>query len=117
MGLMAGVTGRQGMLTPPKHLIPPLVYPEVRVCPILKFVSPTYEIDDFSLFMLFHYSYMYREKTSIYIYICAIINDNEDILFFNGFHSILCNSILVSPQLTPSFHKFLDFQIFRPEPH
>jgi hypothetical protein len=28
----AGVTGRQGMLTPPRHLIPPLVYLEVCVC-------------------------------------------------------------------------------------
>jgi hypothetical protein len=33
---MAGVTGRQGMLTPPRHLIPSLVHPEVLVCPILK---------------------------------------------------------------------------------
>jgi hypothetical protein len=32
MGLTADVTGQQGMLTPPSHLIPPLVYPEVRVC-------------------------------------------------------------------------------------
>jgi hypothetical protein len=29
IGLTAAVTGRQGMLTPPKHLIPPLVYTEV----------------------------------------------------------------------------------------
>jgi hypothetical protein len=59
------------MLSLPSHLIPPLVYPEVCVCPILKFVFPTglhklnwaimkkwkyshYEIDDCSLFMLFH---------------------------------------------------------------
>jgi hypothetical protein len=27
--LMAGLTGRQGMLTPPKHAIPPLVFPGV----------------------------------------------------------------------------------------
>jgi hypothetical protein len=39
--LTAGVTGRQGMFTTPMHLIPPLVYPEVRVCPILWFVFPT----------------------------------------------------------------------------
>jgi hypothetical protein len=55
LGLIAGVTGRQGMLTPPRHLIPPLVYPEVRVCPIPKFVLPTgHEIDDCSLFMSFY---------------------------------------------------------------
>jgi hypothetical protein len=41
MELMADVTGQQGMLTSLKHLIPPLVYSEVRVCPILWFVFPT----------------------------------------------------------------------------
>jgi hypothetical protein len=41
LGLTAGVTGRQGMFTPSSHLIPPLVYPEVRVCPILWFAIPT----------------------------------------------------------------------------
>jgi hypothetical protein len=48
------VTGPQGVLTPSRHLIKPLVYPDVRVCPILKFVSPyrTNEIDDCSLFIL-----------------------------------------------------------------
>jgi hypothetical protein len=52
---MAGVTGRQGMLTPPGHLIPPMVDPEVRVCPIPKFVLPTgHEVDDCSLFMSFY---------------------------------------------------------------
>jgi hypothetical protein len=29
----AGVTGQQGMLTPPWHLVPPLIYSEVRVRP------------------------------------------------------------------------------------
>jgi hypothetical protein len=33
MGRTAGATGRQGMLTPPWHLIPPLMYSEVRVRP------------------------------------------------------------------------------------
>jgi hypothetical protein len=41
IGFTADVTGRQGMLTPPWHLIPLLVYPEVRVFPILWFVFPT----------------------------------------------------------------------------
>ena len=31
----ADVTGQQGILTPPKHLIPPVVYPGVRVCHVL----------------------------------------------------------------------------------
>jgi hypothetical protein len=33
IGLTAGVTGQQGMLTPPWHLIPSLIYSEVRVRP------------------------------------------------------------------------------------
>jgi hypothetical protein len=41
LGLTAGVGGRQGMFTPPRHPIPLLVYPDVRVCPILKFVFHT----------------------------------------------------------------------------
>jgi hypothetical protein len=41
MGLTAGVTCQQGMPTPPRHLIPYMVYPEVRVCPIRKFVFTT----------------------------------------------------------------------------
>ena len=28
-GLMAGVTGQQRMLTPPRHLIPPLVFAQL----------------------------------------------------------------------------------------
>jgi hypothetical protein len=32
-GLTAGVIDQQGMLTPPWHLIPPLIYSEVRVRP------------------------------------------------------------------------------------
>ena len=33
------VTGRQGMLTPPRHLIPSLVCPAVRACPTLLLIS------------------------------------------------------------------------------
>jgi hypothetical protein len=35
IGFVAGVTGRHGMLTPPRHLIPPLVHPGACVSPIL----------------------------------------------------------------------------------
>ena len=34
----AGVTGQQGMLTPPWHVFPHIVYPDVRVCRALIFV-------------------------------------------------------------------------------
>jgi hypothetical protein len=43
-----------GMLTPPRHFITPLVYPEFLVCPILKVFPKRLKIDDCSLFMLFH---------------------------------------------------------------
>jgi hypothetical protein len=41
MGLTAGVTNQQVMRTSPRHLIPSMVYPEVCVCPFLKFVFST----------------------------------------------------------------------------
>jgi hypothetical protein len=40
MGRMAGATGRQGMLTPPWHLIPPLICSEVRVRPFSDLYFP-----------------------------------------------------------------------------
>ena len=47
--LTAGVSGQQGMLTPPRH--PSLVYPGVRVCLALIFVLfLDYEIDYGTLF-------------------------------------------------------------------
>lgn len=36
--LTAYVAGQHGMLTPPRHLVPPLVCPGVRVCPSLDLV-------------------------------------------------------------------------------
>jgi hypothetical protein len=36
IGLTVGVTFQHGMLTPPRHLIPPLVCPRVRVCPFFR---------------------------------------------------------------------------------
>jgi hypothetical protein len=55
----AGVTGRQGRITPPRHLIPPEVYPEVRFLPFSQMCISyrTYDIDHCSLFMLFHVLY------------------------------------------------------------
>jgi hypothetical protein len=34
LGLTVSVTGGREMLTPPRHIVPHLVYPEVRVCSI-----------------------------------------------------------------------------------
>jgi hypothetical protein len=40
--LTAGATGRQGMLTPPRHLIPPPVFPGVRVSPFIYLTCNSY---------------------------------------------------------------------------
>jgi hypothetical protein len=40
--MYAGVTGRQGMLTPPRHLIPPPVFLGVRVSPFLYLTCNSY---------------------------------------------------------------------------
>lgn len=39
MGLKADVTGREGMLPPPKHLIPPLGWQRISVDPALNSAS------------------------------------------------------------------------------
>jgi hypothetical protein len=57
---MAGVIGRQGMLAPIKHLIPPLI------CISYK----TYEIDVCSLFVPFHvveYPTKYRSPSQFHL--------------------------------------------------
>jgi hypothetical protein len=41
IGLTAGVTGLQGMIAPPRYLVPLLVYSGVLFCPLLWFVFPT----------------------------------------------------------------------------
>jgi hypothetical protein len=40
MWLMASVADQQGMLTPPRHLIPLLVRPGICVCPIFRICIP-----------------------------------------------------------------------------
>jgi hypothetical protein len=56
--LTAGVTSRQGMLTPPTQ-----VYPEIRVCSILRLVFPT------GLMRLIIVRYVCR----LYVYICKVV--------------------------------------------
>ena len=55
-GLTAGVTVQQGMLTPPRHLIPPLVCPGVCFLPTLVFciLFRAYEIVQCSLSLPLH---------------------------------------------------------------
>jgi hypothetical protein len=49
IGFTANVIGQQRMLTPPRHLIPPLVFPGIHVCPILYF---TRDLWDWSLIVI-----------------------------------------------------------------
>jgi hypothetical protein len=88
MGLTASVAGRQGMLTPPWHLIPPLVYSDVRVCPILKFVFfyRTYEIDDCSL----HVTSNMLNATFFYV---NIRDEYVDMPVVNKFHQLHVGNI------------------------
>ena len=51
-GFTVGVTSRQGIFTPPRHPIPPLVYPGVRVFPTLVLHS-IWDLRDWSLFVIF----------------------------------------------------------------
>jgi hypothetical protein len=48
---------QQGMLTPPWHLIPPLIYSEERTHSLIFISYKTYEIDYWSLFLSFHSLY------------------------------------------------------------
>jgi hypothetical protein len=57
MGHKAGATGRQGMLNPPRHLIPPPVFPGVRVSPFVYLICNSYlnlEINCSSVSWPFH---------------------------------------------------------------
>jgi hypothetical protein len=62
LGLTARVTGQQGMFTPPMHLIPPLAYPEVRVCLIFKFFFP---------------AELMRLMTDLYLYVVSYTISSE----------------------------------------
>jgi hypothetical protein len=57
--ITAAVTVSQGILTPPRHLIPPLVYPGVRVCPILWFVFPIELMRSSTVPYLCHFIYLF----------------------------------------------------------
>jgi hypothetical protein len=70
LGFMESVTGRQGMLSPPKQLIAPLVYPEVRVCPILKFLFPTVLM---RLITVRYLCYRIKEKQNLCILIQKLL--------------------------------------------
>jgi hypothetical protein len=77
----AGVTGRQGILTPPGHLISPLVYPQI--CISIR----TYEIDDCYLFMQFINMLSFSKKT-------------DGLLWNNHCSAMLCKNGKISPFIT-----------------
>jgi hypothetical protein len=76
IGLKVGVTGRQYLLTSPRQLIPPLVYSEVRVCPILWFVFPTGLMTSMSVGYLCHLMHAFHAILNIwtiFIVLCHLI--------------------------------------------
>ncbi|XP_048741520.2 uncharacterized protein LOC125655312 isoform X2 [Ostrea edulis] len=98
MGLMADVTGQQGMLTLPRHLIPPMVCPGVRVCPTIYFVLLL------GVMRLITVRYLYlasdtltcgsRFVTCLYIFSCAGFTINNDVAC--KVHSLLKLMVIVT---------------------
>jgi hypothetical protein len=70
VGLTAGVTGQHGMVTPLWHLIPLMIFTEVRVRPFswFFFYYGTYKIDYCSLFLSFHLGISIQEHLEIVFY-------------------------------------------------
>jgi hypothetical protein len=63
---MVGVTGRQGMLTPPRHLIPPPVFPGVRVSPFVYMTCNSYlnfAISSYAISTLYINTYIVCQKS------------------------------------------------------
>jgi hypothetical protein len=74
IGLTAGVTGQQGMLTPPWHLIPSLIYSEVRICPFsdLYFLWDLWDWLLFVIFVLSSGKRNYPSPNSVFPYQTAV---------------------------------------------
>jgi hypothetical protein len=63
-----GVTGRLGMLTPPRHLIPPPAVPGVRVNPFIYLTCNSFlnfETDYSSVSLLFQYHIQFSVYTDL----------------------------------------------------
>jgi hypothetical protein len=80
MGFTVGATGQQGMLTPPRHLIPPPVFPGVRVCPFVYLTCNFYlnfKTDYSSVSWPFYYGYIANtdgcRALNVSIVVCAEI--------------------------------------------
>jgi hypothetical protein len=70
-GPTAGATGWQGMLTPPRHLMPPPVFPGVRVSPFVYLTCNSYlnfENDYSSVSWPFHMKTLPMKGCIIYTY-------------------------------------------------
>jgi hypothetical protein len=110
IGLTAGVTGQQRMLTPPWHLIPPLIYSEVRVRPF----SDLYFLLDLRyrlLIVIFVISFLRRKMTlgSIFygrhLILPLVLPEVRVSLIFTVDHSMYLISTLV---LTADFSALPD---------
>jgi hypothetical protein len=78
----AEMTGRQWMLPPSRHLIPPLVYPEVCDSPISNLHFLQYKIYDCSLFILFHLSSY-----------CKISAFSDDVVYILRYQKLLLSNV------------------------
>jgi hypothetical protein len=74
IGLTAGVSSQQGMLTPPWYLIPPLIHSEVRVRPfwfafslgLMRLITVHYFCPFFQQFGFPYVSHILQHETSVY---------------------------------------------------
>jgi hypothetical protein len=89
LGLMAGVIDQQGMLTPPRHLIPPLLYPGVRVSPFISLICISYlyfETDHSLVSYPFHKGFSIRKEVTVCLLIDAMRVDKYLALCLNEIH-------------------------------
>jgi hypothetical protein len=107
IGLTAGVTGRQGMLTPPWHLIPPLIYSEVcllsfsdlyarlmrliTVCSFFFFISFCHQFISRSVFVCRDV-----EKRRLLLRVVFFLDKIDQIFPFLFLFPFLCFSIICS---------------------
>ena len=91
--LTAGVTGQHGILTAPKHLIPPLVYMYTgfRVCHALIFViwEGITLFLPFHILALLHSKWPVRISSTVYFLISKVHNINTtEALFLDEWHKM-----------------------------
>lgn len=106
MGLTASVNGQQRIITPPRHIIPPLVFPEVCICPRLIFVlyfCGIYEIDSPVRYLQGFFTV--EMKFSWKIRALWILNLFEKSCFRQSYSTIFAYSVMTNPSGSYSLKK------------